>query len=59
MPETNMPPELAVARQALDRNLAPELVRVTEAAAMAAGRWVAGAATRTAATARRWTRCAP
>ena len=35
-----VPPELAVARQAPDRNLALELVRVTEAAAMAAGRWV-------------------
>ena len=32
-----VPPELAVARQAPDRNLALELVRVTEAAAMAAG----------------------
>jgi fructose-1,6-bisphosphatase II len=36
----NVPPALAVARQAPDRNLALELVRVTEAAAMAAGRWV-------------------
>jgi fructose-1,6-bisphosphatase II len=35
-----VPAELAVARQAPDRNLALELVRVTEAAAMAAGRWV-------------------
>jgi fructose-1,6-bisphosphatase II len=35
-----LPPELAVSRQAPDRNLALELVRVTEAAAMAAGRWV-------------------
>jgi fructose-1,6-bisphosphatase II len=35
-----VPSELAVARQAPDRNLAMELVRVTEAAAMAAGRWV-------------------
>ncbi len=35
-----VPPELAVAKQAPDRNLALELVRVTEAAAMAAGRWV-------------------
>src|SRR6195952_2894886 len=34
-----LPPELAVARQAPDRNLALELVRVTEAAAMAAGKW--------------------
>ncbi|MEU5771672.1 fructose-bisphosphatase class II, partial [Streptomyces venezuelae] len=31
---------LAVAPEAPDRNLALELVRVTEAAAMAAGRWV-------------------
>jgi fructose-1,6-bisphosphatase II len=37
---TAVPPELAVDRQAPDRNLALELVRVTEAAAMAAGRWV-------------------
>jgi fructose-1,6-bisphosphatase II len=36
----SVPPELAVQRQAPDRNLALELVRVTEAAAMAAGRWV-------------------
>jgi fructose-1,6-bisphosphatase II len=35
-----MPPALAVPGQAPDRNLALELVRVTEAAAMAAGRWV-------------------
>ena len=35
-----LPPELAVSRQAPDRNLALELVRVTEAAAMAAARWV-------------------
>jgi len=35
-----LPDELAVGRQAPDRNLALELVRVTEAAAMAAGRWV-------------------
>jgi fructose-1,6-bisphosphatase II len=37
---TAMPDELAVNQQAPDRNLALELVRVTEAAAMAAGRWV-------------------
>ncbi len=37
---TSVPPALAVDRQAPDRNLALELVRVTEAAAMAAGRWV-------------------
>src|ERR1700710_1301293 len=36
----SVPPELAVAREAPDRSLALELVRVTEAAAMAAGRWV-------------------
>jgi fructose-1,6-bisphosphatase II len=35
-----VPPELAVSRQAPDRNLALELVRVTEAAALAAARWV-------------------
>jgi fructose-1,6-bisphosphatase II len=35
-----VPPALAVKREAPDRNLALELVRVTEAAAMAAGRWV-------------------
>jgi fructose-1,6-bisphosphatase II len=35
-----LPDELAVRQQAPDRNLALELVRVTEAAAMAAGRWV-------------------
>jgi fructose-1,6-bisphosphatase II len=34
------PPELVVSGQAPDRNLALELVRVTEAAAMAAGKWV-------------------
>jgi fructose-1,6-bisphosphatase II len=33
-------PELATPQNAPDRNLAMELVRVTEAAAMAAGRWV-------------------
>jgi fructose-1,6-bisphosphatase II len=37
---TDVPPELAVQKEAPDRNLALELVRVTEAAAMAAGRWV-------------------
>ncbi|HSV65111.1 MAG TPA: class II fructose-bisphosphatase [Mycobacteriales bacterium] len=36
----DVPPELSVHREAPDRNLALELVRVTEAAAMAAGRWV-------------------
>ena len=35
-----MPESLAVTPEAPDRNLALELVRVTEAAAMAAGRWV-------------------
>jgi fructose-1,6-bisphosphatase II len=34
------PPGLSAPAQAPDRNLALELVRVTEAAAMAAGRWV-------------------
>ncbi|MDT4912262.1 MAG: fructose,6-bisphosphatase [Pseudonocardiales bacterium] len=37
---TAVPPALAVPRQAPDRNLALEIVRVTEAAAMSAGRWV-------------------
>ncbi|WP_431960048.1 class II fructose-bisphosphatase [Actinacidiphila sp. bgisy160] len=36
----NLPPQLEVDPEAPDRNLALELVRVTEAAAMAAGRWV-------------------
>jgi len=35
-----LPPDLSAAHDAPDRNLALELVRVTEAAAMAAGRWV-------------------
>src|SRR3954462_15680553 len=35
-----VPPDLSAAHDAPDRNLALELVRVTEAAAMAAGRWV-------------------
>ncbi|HST47156.1 class II fructose-bisphosphatase [Jatrophihabitans sp.] len=39
-PSGHVPPELAVSHQAPDRNLALELVRVTEAAAMAAARWV-------------------
>ena len=44
-PSTNygqhtIPASLAPRREAPDRNLALELVRVTEAAAMAAGRWV-------------------
>ncbi|MBA2715764.1 MAG: fructose-bisphosphatase class II, partial [Propionibacteriales bacterium] len=33
-------PEFDIPSNAPDRNLAMELVRVTEAAAMAAGRWV-------------------
>jgi fructose-1,6-bisphosphatase II len=40
MSDTVLPPELSAAHDAPDRNLALELVRVTEAAAMAAGRWV-------------------
>jgi fructose-1,6-bisphosphatase II len=36
----DLPTELQVGREAPDRNLALELVRVTEAAAMAGGRWV-------------------
>src|SRR5882757_638445 len=39
-PSGSVPPELAVEHEAPDRNLALELVRATEAAAMAAGRWV-------------------
>ncbi|MFP5347085.1 MAG: class II fructose-bisphosphatase [Actinomycetes bacterium] len=35
-----VPAELVVGKEAPDRNLALELVRVTEAGAMAAGRWV-------------------
>ncbi len=38
--DQSVPPELAVGSEAPDRNLALELCRVTEAAAMAAGRWV-------------------
>jgi len=37
---SQIPASLAVPREAPDRNLGLELVRVTEAAAMAAGRWV-------------------
>ena len=37
---TDLPSSLSAAHEAPDRNLALELVRVTEAAAMAAGRWV-------------------
>src|SRR5688500_18120639 len=37
---SDVPAPLAAAHDAPDRNLALELVRVTEAAAMAAGRWV-------------------
>jgi fructose-1,6-bisphosphatase II len=40
MSDAPLPEELAVAPSSPDRNLALELVRVTEAAAMAAGRWV-------------------
>jgi fructose-1,6-bisphosphatase II len=40
MADSPMPDELVVAPSVPDRNLALELVRVTEAAAMAAGRWV-------------------
>nr|WP_308220273.1 class II fructose-bisphosphatase [Kineococcus sp. TRM81007] len=39
-PSPQLPPALAVGTEAPDRNLAMELVRVTEAAAMAGGRWV-------------------
>ncbi len=37
---SSVSPDLIAAHEAPDRNLALELVRVTEAAAMAAGRWV-------------------
>ncbi|HEY0905125.1 MAG TPA: class II fructose-bisphosphatase [Marmoricola sp.] len=40
MSDNPLPDELTVAPASPDRNLALELVRVTEAAAMAAGRWV-------------------
>ncbi|MFE7229440.1 class II fructose-bisphosphatase [Streptomyces sp. NPDC057596] len=40
MTEHHLPSELEVPSEAPDRNIALELVRVTEAAAMAAGRWV-------------------
>jgi fructose-1,6-bisphosphatase II len=40
MPEHHLPPALDVSPEAPDRNLALELVRVTEAGAMATGRWV-------------------
>jgi fructose-1,6-bisphosphatase II len=40
MPEDTLPSALRVGGEAPDRNLALELVRVTEAAAMAGGRWV-------------------
>ncbi|HEU4512581.1 MAG TPA: class II fructose-bisphosphatase [Nocardioidaceae bacterium] len=40
MSDAKLPPDLSAAHDAPDRNLALELVRVTEAAAMAAGRWV-------------------
>ncbi|MER5770711.1 class II fructose-bisphosphatase [Streptomyces sp. NPDC001985] len=40
MTEHSLPSQLEVSPEAPDRNLALELVRVTEAAAMAAGRWV-------------------
>jgi fructose-1,6-bisphosphatase II len=39
-PSHDVPESLSVAREAPDRNISLELVRVTEAAAMAAGRWV-------------------
>ncbi|AKG45047.1 class II fructose-bisphosphatase [Streptomyces xiamenensis] len=40
MPDHHLPQPLEVAPEAPDRNLALELVRVTEAGAMASGRWV-------------------
>ncbi len=52
------PDSLSVAPESPDRNLALELVRVTEAAAMAGRPLGRRGATRTAPTARRSTRCA-
>ncbi|GAA1904993.1 class II fructose-bisphosphatase [Streptomyces sodiiphilus] len=40
MTDNHLPPALEVSPEAPDRNLALELVRVTEAGAMASGRWV-------------------
>ncbi|MCT2591955.1 class II fructose-bisphosphatase [Streptomyces sp. N2-109] len=40
MTDHHLPPPLEVSPEAPDRNLALELVRVTEAGAMASGRWV-------------------
>ena len=40
MTSPDVPEALSVGREAPDRNISLELVRVTEAAAMAAGRWV-------------------
>src|SRR5947207_15728894 len=40
MTQPDVPEALSVSREAPDRNISMELVRVTEAAAMAAGRWV-------------------
>ncbi|MEE1927770.1 class II fructose-bisphosphatase [Streptomyces sp. TRM 70351] len=40
MSENHLPSQLEVSPEAPDRNLALELVRVTEAGAMASGRWV-------------------
>ncbi len=40
MSDSDLPAALLVDREAPDRNISLELVRVTEAAAMAAGRWV-------------------
>jgi fructose-1,6-bisphosphatase II len=40
MTSPDVPDALSVGREAPDRNISLELVRVTEAAAMAAGRWV-------------------
>src|SRR5205085_9973011 len=40
MTQPEVPEALSVSREAPDRNISLELVRVTEAAAMAAGRWV-------------------
>ena len=57
MSESHVPDSLSVDPTFPDRNLALELVRVTEAAAMAAGRWV-GKGDKTVPTVSRSTRCA-
>lgn len=55
---SHLSPRLAVGDSEPDRNLALELVRVTEAAAIAGGAWIA-TGTRTEPTGPPWTPCAP